>query len=388
MVSDQSSGELAMRLSLKILLALATSMVSFASAQQRFQVDEDIRPRPFGPQRSVNTRVEISLQVGIAKLLETQNEDGSWNGNTGAFYGGSYRVHQADVPHVGVTAIAGLALLETRSFHDVQDALDRCASYLMSVQNEFSYIIANQSRLHDHAYATEFLVRYSALRESDDARRSARRAVELLVTAQRKDGGWGWVLFDPNTKVMATVCILQSLIEARKQGFQVRGKAIEKAQARLRTCALFADNDPKKAKTLSQEMERMVPAYSAGAKRDDLWRPVSHQPNPMINSVSAGLSALAGQVAPQNMNRPFADHVLKLQVHESGPRDYYYYHAHFYTSDAARALGKEHWDTYWDRCGKYLAKGEFGSWRAHDIGENYGTAMSLRVLASAAAMKK
>ncbi|MBN1442326.1 MAG: prenyltransferase [Planctomycetes bacterium] len=186
-----------------------------------------------------------AVQRGLAYLARHQNEDGSWTDRVGRKVLMSYR--GAVKPHVGVTALAGLAFLAGGTLPDqgpgrfadargrlvhgaqvVQKAID----YLIRSTSSTGYISANNSRMYSHAFATLFLAEAYGMgfsRDGGDLKRTLKRATQLIVNSQNSLGGWRYQPNAPDADMSVTVCQVMALRAARNAGIAVPKETIDAA---------------------------------------------------------------------------------------------------------------------------------------------------------------
>src|SRR5262245_11565382 len=79
---------------------LATSAIGAAAPARAPQSEAKITPR-----------LIAAVERGLAYLAQAQQKDGSWLGDVGFKLNQDYRKQEENVPHVGVTALCGMAFL-------------------------------------------------------------------------------------------------------------------------------------------------------------------------------------------------------------------------------------------------------------------------------------
>ncbi|MBL8796997.1 MAG: hypothetical protein JNM56_24055 [Planctomycetia bacterium] len=133
--------------------------------------------------------VAQAIERGVAYLKENQNKNGSWPYHRNGFGGGGLRiggVEQKGVTDhfsamdVGVTALAGLALLEADVKPD-DPVIQKAADYLRKALPELTWT-------HSLGAAVLFFDRLNNGQDSEHVKTMAAR----LVAGQNKDGGWGY----------------------------------------------------------------------------------------------------------------------------------------------------------------------------------------------------
>jgi len=200
-------------------------------------------PMPLEGER--RARVEAAIGRGVAHLLATQNESGSWGSpasNLWDIYApvpGSYYAFEA-----AVTGLAVSALLEAGGDDaKVEAAVRRGTDFLLArhaharrVSEDVLYNVWG------HAYVLEAFARLLA-RETDPARREALtrgadECVDLLARFEYVDGGWGYYNFGITVRrpghgatSFTTATVLVALRMAAEQGIAVPPLLVERALA-------------------------------------------------------------------------------------------------------------------------------------------------------------
>jgi hypothetical protein len=185
-----------------------------ASAQER-------RPEPAG-----------LVRHAVRELLKMEEPGGEWP------YEGVYRV-QGRIPvgyRVGGTALVGLALLQAAADdRDSRTAVGRALAFvlkglddpLMQPSADDAYDV----RVWGQASALEFLCRARAAKLADvDAR--IRELVKTLAAEEIRGGGWNYATRRAQA-AFVTAPVVQSLLWARSQGFEVPAELFARARAAL-----------------------------------------------------------------------------------------------------------------------------------------------------------
>jgi hypothetical protein len=303
--------------------------------------------------------------------LRKQNEDGSWTDRVGRKVHNAYQGNIA--PHVGVTALAGMAFLSSGTLPD-QGARER---YCVAVRKAIDYLIlhtesngfitANNSRMYSHAFATLFLSEaYGTGLHPDPARlhESLKRAVKLIVQAQNAEGGWRYLPGATDSDMSITVCQVLALRGARNAGIQVPKETIDRAVKYVKESFL------------------LLPGM--GAFRYQIER----EPMPGRSRYSFALTAcgVATLFGAGEYNAPEARDGLRYLWDFRPPRriapdrfDYYY--GHYYAVQAAFQAGGSYWTRWYEAIkSDLLALQEpDGSW-TDLVGSNYATAMAAIIL--------
>ncbi|MCA8967847.1 MAG: terpene cyclase/mutase family protein, partial [Planctomycetes bacterium] len=166
-------------------------------------------------------------------LAEHQNADGSWSGDIGYKLNQNYEVAASVVPHVGVTALAGLASLAAGHLPGrgrYGDVIGRATDYLIGRINESGNITHNGSRMYSHAFATLFLAEVYGMTERYDMRDKLQRAIDFIVDCQNEYGSWRYAPHAAESDMSITVCQLNALRGARNVGIRVPKSTIDRAK--------------------------------------------------------------------------------------------------------------------------------------------------------------
>ncbi len=175
-----------------------------------------------------------AIERGTRFLLRTQNADGSWTSDAGKKINETYRPFEGGVrvPHVGVTALASLALLAGGHLPGrgpKGEALDRAVDFLLAQVQPSGYVSAHHTRMYSHAFATLALAEVYGVSRREDVRKKLQKAVELTVKAQNATGGWRYVPLTNDSDLSVTVCQVVALRAARNVGMKVPQATIDRA---------------------------------------------------------------------------------------------------------------------------------------------------------------
>jgi hypothetical protein len=177
--------------------------------------------------RQVPAEVDEMYQRGLKFLVGTQSADGSWSGDGG--YGGQ----------PGVVALALVAILahgDDPEFGVHASSVKRAVEYILKQANpENGYI--GQS-MYNHGFATLALAEAYGVVDNPEVGPALRRAVDLILAAQKRNGSGAWRYnpesFDADTTVAG--CQVVALIAARNAGIAVPEEAITKGIEFILSC--------------------------------------------------------------------------------------------------------------------------------------------------------
>jgi hypothetical protein len=180
-----------------------------------------------------------SINKGLAYLAKTQQTDGHWEANGGAY-------------PTTMTSLAGMAfLMEGSTIRDGKyaDKIRKAVDWFME-RSQRNGLLGNPNNptesaryMYGHGYGMLFLATVYG-EEEDGSRRTKlekilTKAVEFAGNAQTNRGGWGYVSaadgngFDEGS---VTITQMQGLRAARNAGIVVPKKIIDRAHDYLRKC--------------------------------------------------------------------------------------------------------------------------------------------------------
>ncbi len=312
----------------------------------------------------VTRDVKLAIAQGLEWLASRQNSNGSWNCKIGYKLFEDY--HGEDGQDVGVTALCGMAYLgagNTPNRGKYGRVMARALDFVLAcVREEDGYITSNGSRMYSHAFATMFLAEVYGTTPRADLRTKLKRAVNLIVGAQNREGGWRYQPIPVDADLSVTVSTLQALRAARNTGIAVPMDTIERATAYVRRCARspgfsyqaatdYSGNDTRISYALSAC--GVVALFSAGEYDS--------------REVRSGLTYLSG--GRSRLIRPGR---------------YHYFYAHYYAAQAMYLSELKHQGGFRDYYARVRdeildERKEDGGW-ADDVGRTYATAMAIIVL--------
>ncbi|HET6162303.1 MAG TPA: prenyltransferase, partial [Planctomycetota bacterium] len=206
-----------------LLLAAAALGAGLPAAAAPPQGSEEITPR-----------LVAAVDRGLDYLAQAQQKDGSWLGDVGFKLNQEYRVQEQRVPHVGVTALCGMAFLAGGHLPDrgpYAEVVRRTIAYVMSHSCENGYVTDSGTRMYSHAFATLFLAEAYGMAGGPDVKLALERATQLITDTQNQYGGWRYNPFDREVDLSVTVCQVQALRAARNIGIRVPVQTIDRAVA-------------------------------------------------------------------------------------------------------------------------------------------------------------
>lgn len=329
-----------------------------------------------------------AIRKGLDWLARQQREDGSFVANVGYKRNYDYVVENANVGHVGITALAGMAFLaggnvpgRGRYGPNVEKAVD----YLLSCVNSDGMITANKSRMYSHAFGTLFLAEVYGMSRDARLKEALEAAVKFTWSSQNPVGGWRYAPFDRDSDMSITVCQVMALRAARNAGIRVPKESIDRA---VNYVLMSANTDP----------------GDENGSFEYQYRP--NDPSPTRSTfalTAAGLATLymAGLYTDEDVRKHIEQHrisrflrrdpppriepILKYleETFDDRPGAFFFYYGHYYAVQAMFIAGGDRWDKYFRRVQDELVKHQNrseGFWPVHSVGNVYSTAVACLIL--------
>jgi len=345
-----------------LALAVATALALLAPAAPRAAAQEaqtgggDVTPESVA-----------AVERALAWLAGHQNADGSWSGDVGFKLNQGYEVTDRNEPHVGVTALAGLAFLASghvpgRGGYD--DTIARATDFVLSCVQENGYITAHSTRMYSHAFATLFLAEVYGMTERGDVREKLQLAVDLIVATQNREGAWRYEPYAVESDMSIAVCQLNALRGARNVGIRVPRSTIDRARLYVQRSYVTRD-------------EGQIDDYYRSDRGSFKYQAMKNTRSSFALT-AAGLAALHNSgvyggelLGPDNKPIDLGASVDFLTNHYdlvSGDSPYkfhyFYWYGHYYATQALYVVGGRAWAWYYPRLREELIAGQRpdGSW--------------------------
>ena len=348
-----------------------------------------------GDSAVITPKLVRAIEKGLAYLAEQQQHDGAWLGSVGFKLNQDYSVQEYDVPHVGVTALCGMAFLAGGHLPDRGEygpVLDKAISFLIKQQNDNGFITAHQSRMYDHAFATLFLAEIFGQTARSDVRAALQRAVDLIVSSQNDKGSWRYQPFALESDMSITVCQLMALRAARNVGIKVPADRIDRAVRYVLASKVDDDNNARMWGFPHVDEDGYY-ALGRGAFRYQFQEDDTSRSSFALTA--AGITSLyhAAQYETNTLRDSLRFLEDRMDSVSRAPWrcHYFYWYGHYYACQAMFITGDEWWRRYWRRVGEDngellesgtpYSQAPDGSW-PNDVGpgKNFATAVALIVL--------
>ncbi len=196
--------------------AFAASLTGDAYAQKIYEESSDHWAR----------EVEQCYLRGIGYLARSQNEQGYWTGNS---YGSETGV-------VGLAVVAILAHGDDPNFGPYKETIRKGLNYVLSKADKKTGYVGTS--MYNHGFATLALAEAYGVVADPRIGPALRRAVDLIVNAQKKNplGAWRYSPEAKDADVTVSGAQMVALLAARNAGLGVPEEAIEKGKAFMLKC--------------------------------------------------------------------------------------------------------------------------------------------------------
>lgn len=297
--------------------------------------------------REITEQQVRAVEKGLKYLADTQNRDGSWDS-------GQYRMNPA------VTALACLAFMGNGNVPDggkYAKEVERGQLFIIKCQDEKGLIQGFRvgNPMYGHGYATLFLAEIFGMTGSKMVKPHLRKAVDLIIASQKKDGGWRYTP-DPRggSDISVTVVQLMALRAARNTGISIDYKVIKDAVDYILKSACSDGGF----------------SYTLQNKRSGFAR------------TAAGVTSLyvAGKYKGGEIEEGLK--YLLARKNDNGYLHWYYY-GNYYAAHAMFQAGGDYWKEWfpWIRDELLSKQQADGSWMRHSsAGPVFATAMAVMVL--------
>jgi hypothetical protein len=347
-------------------LLRAAALSAGASLATAGRANENGEPEPTD-ESFVTPETLRAVERGLGYLAASQQADGSW---------GDRFQYQADV---AVTSLAALALM-AGGHHSGRGAygpnVRRALLFVLSKEgrNPPGFLFnpgggmpaaVQQRAMYSHGFGTLFLAESFGMIPDRDLQQRVRgtleRAVQLIVNAQNKDGGWRYTPTPSQADISVTICQIMALRAARNAGLYVPKSTVERCIKYVRDCQTadggFSYFKQVGSSAFARSAAGVVALYCAGIYEG--------------REVDRGLKYLL-QYKP---NLPLARRDIP---------DVHYYYGQYYAAQAMWTAGRRYWAEWFPAVRDELldrVRGRSdGSWADPTVCNPYATAMACIIL--------
>ena len=297
----------------------------------------------------VTAPTQTAINKALGYLARRQNDDGSIGS-------GNYS------RNVAVCALSGMAFMaggSTPGRGPYGENAARSVNFILEHTQDRGFITADGASSHGpmygHGFATLFLAEAYGMTWRMDIGEKLTHAVEQIVAAQNKDGGWRYLVDSKDADISVTVCQVMALRAARNAGVFVPPETIDAAVEYVRRSQnpdggfmYTIDGGPS---AFPRSAAGVVALYSAGIYTGD--------------EISKGL-----------------DYLMQFKPRQNRfEREPHYYYGHYYAVQAMWHAGGDYWRKWYPAIRDQLLarQRDDGSWVA-TISPEYGAAMAALVL--------
>ena len=343
--------------------------------------------------------IHASLDKGLAFLLETQNEDGSWGswGEPAHEFWSNPHTHIAWI--AATTGLVLMSLLDDVSPDDVAvlEAADRAVDFLIDqsalkrpsdwdVDNTWGCIYGLSGLVEALAHP-----RYATSERADGIRAKCAEYLETLSNLQAPDGGWGYYDFETlaqrpswSTSFMTAVAVL-GFVRAGEVGLEVPDGMQAHAVKAVERCKL-----PNGAYTYSVQA---IPSPGGLEWIDQLKGSLSRTQVCNLALMRAGSSKVTHEELLEGLDA-FFEHHRFLDVARGKPiphetyyynSGYFYFFGHYYAAGVLELLTPAEQVRYRSRLAREVVKtqeqdGSMWDYYINTYHKAYGTAYSVMTL--------
>jgi prenyltransferase beta subunit len=328
---------------------------------------------------SVTEAQAQAVERGLEWLAKSQEPNGAWVARIGYKLNEGFNITENDKPHLGVTALAGMAFLAGGHLPGrgrYGDHVDRALDFVLTCQSEDGFLFHAGSRMYDHAFATLFLAEIVGMTHREDVQKVLQKAVDFIVRSQNKDGGWRYEPYQRESDMSIVVCQVIALRAARNIGIKVPKSTIDLAARYVVDSAVTAEYNAQ------QGIWGSNPLGTFRYQRDQYSRT-------SFPLTAAGVTALHGlgiysdELIHKGLEYLASEHARFNSRPDNRRGHYFFWYGHYYAVQAMYTAGAPYWEPYFENLRNTLIDMQQpdGSWR-NDIGPGpaLGTAMAVLTL--------
>ena len=311
---------------------LALNLSSFAAAQSSRE------PPPLDDAALIK-RITVAVDRGLTHLSKVQYSDGAWPSG----YGGAGRNN-------GINGVATLAFLGRGHHPDrgqYKETLAKARRFLLASQRADGMLVSpNQSHgpMYEHALATLALVETYGMTSDPKLEPGVRKAVDLILRSQSREGGWRYQPQPNDSDISVTVMAVVALRAAQNSGLPVPQSTLDNAIGYVNRCSTPDGGF----------------GYQPGSQRG-------------IARTAAGILSvqLAGKPDAPSIG-PALKYLNNEPVTWGGE---YFFYTHYYAIQAQFQAGGDSWNRWHPRVRELLLKHQLadGSWPVPPGGNEHQT---------------
>jgi hypothetical protein len=336
------------------------------AARGQLADNRDVLPDGSAARGMITPETDQAILRGL-KFLDTRRHlrDGSFGTNA---YAGN----------VAITSLAAMAFMcagQQPNRGTYGRAITDALRFVLSMENRdpdhrYPGFLHNPNAsphgpMYSHGFATLFLAEVSGMVHDPELRREVRdklrRAVQLILDSQNREGGWRYTPASTDADLSVTICQIMALRSARNAGVAV-------PKARVDRCVEYV----KRCQDRREGWFRYMAQGGGGGGLQGFAR------------TAAGVAALNSAgiykgIEVENglrfllQSRPSGGHPIRLDMH--------YFYGHYYAVQAMWTAGGRYWAEWYPAIRDELLarQRQDGSW-LDQICSHYGTAMACIIL--------
>jgi Prenyltransferase and squalene oxidase repeat len=319
------------------MAALLSSCAKTGLSQLRTDYDE-----------MYTAEVDSAIERGIEYLVNRQLADGSFATTK---WGQS----------AAVCSLGGISLLGRGVRPGVGrlgKVLENVGQYVLSCCQDSGFICNDYAKSHgdmyEHGFSTLFIAELYGTGVATGIGTKLRQAVDLIIRSQNNQGGWRYKPMPADADISVTVCQAMALRAARNAGIAVPSETVDRLVAYIRR-SQNADGG-------------FMYQLTGGESRFPL-------------TAAASVALYNAGIARGNEIEDAMQYLIKNYAACRSPEANYFYYAHYYSIQAFRHFGGEHWPSWYNRLRDIILTRQQpdGGWFDHSSTE-YGTAMACIIL--------
>jgi hypothetical protein len=323
--------------------------------------DRDTLPDGSASKGMITPEAETAIKRGLAYLDAARNRDGSY-GSTPNYRG-----------NVAITSLGALAFMASGSQAGrgpYGKAVTECLEFVLNQEapNQPGYLHnpngMGHGPMYGHGFGTLFLGEVHGMVANKTLRTRVRdtlkRAVQIIVKSQNKEGGWRYFPTPKDADISVTICQIMALRSARNAGVAVPKKVVDDCVKYVKNCQ---DNQ-----TGSFKYQAQMTGHGQGQT---------------FARTAAGVCALfsAGIYKGREIDIGLR-HMMDFRSTNHFPRfDMHYFYGHYYAVQAMWTAGGTFWSEWFPAIRDELIANQMkdGSWK-DALCTHYGTAMACIIL--------
>lgn len=318
---------------------------------------------PAGADVKMDEETKLACERALKWLAKKQNLDGSWSD-------GAYQRNTA------ITAFSLLAFMSQGHLPNkgmYSPEVTKGANFLIAAQRDDGYLVgASGGNMYCHGMAALALAELWGTTGDNKIKGVLEKAIKLIEGSQYSNGGWRYEPKPTGHDISVTIMQVMALRAAYNAGLEVKKETIEKAIKYIESCY-----DPPTGGFTYQPGNR----------------------NPGFARTAAGICVLylTGRAQEylkadkdEKSKKPDLEKAVTYLKKKSGASQHYWYGV-YYGAHAMYQYGQEkgrekEWEDWYNGLVKELVPkqirvtNEEGYWHGHDVGQVYGTAISVIVL--------